>query len=69
MHKNPHDYFNPLKHNGNYMPHLVQQSTTLHFVFMGFRMILNANRDYFFKQHQPVDLCNGEVWCFLCGTD
>jgi hypothetical protein len=34
-----------------------------------FRMILRLNSDYFPKQHQPVDLCNGEVLCFLCGTD
>jgi hypothetical protein len=27
------------------------------------------NRDYFLKQRQPVDLCNGEELCFLCGTD
>jgi hypothetical protein len=24
-------------------------------------MILNVNSDYFLKQRQPVDLCNGEV--------
>jgi hypothetical protein len=28
--------FNPLKLSGNYMYHLLQQSVTLHFVFMGF---------------------------------
>jgi hypothetical protein len=27
---------NPLKLNGNYMSHLLQQSITLHFVFMCF---------------------------------
>jgi hypothetical protein len=32
-------------------------------------MILTVNSDYFLKQRQPVDLCNGEVLCFLCGTD
>jgi hypothetical protein len=32
-------------------------------------MILTVNIDYFLKQRQPADLCNGEVWCFLCGTD
>jgi hypothetical protein len=31
----------------------------------GFRVILSANRDYFFKQRQQTDLCNGEVLCFL----
>jgi hypothetical protein len=35
----------------------------------GFSMILTVNSDYLLKQRQPVDLCNGEVWCFLCGTD
>jgi hypothetical protein len=35
----------------------------------GFHMILRVNSEYFLKQRQPVDLCNGEVWCFLCGTD
>jgi hypothetical protein len=32
-------------------------------------MILSVNSYYFLKQRQPVDLCNGEVWCFLRGTD
>jgi hypothetical protein len=32
-------------------------------------MILSASSDYFLKHRQPVDLCNGEVLCFLCGTD
>jgi hypothetical protein len=32
-------------------------------------MILGVNSVYFFKQHQPVELCNGEVWCSLWGTD
>jgi hypothetical protein len=27
---------NPLKPNGKYMSHLIQQSVTLHFVFVGF---------------------------------
>jgi hypothetical protein len=31
--------------------------------------ILTVNSDYFLKQRQPVDLYNGEVRCFLCGTD
>jgi hypothetical protein len=34
-----------------------------------FRMILTVNSDYFLKQRWPVDLCNGEELCFLCGTD
>jgi hypothetical protein len=32
-------------------------------------MILAVNSDYFLKQRQQVDLCNGEVLYFLCGTD
>jgi hypothetical protein len=32
-------------------------------------MILTVTRDYFLKQRQPDDFCNGEVLCFLCGTD
>jgi hypothetical protein len=32
-------------------------------------MVLRINSDYFPTQHLPVDLCNGEVQCFLCGTD
>jgi hypothetical protein len=34
-----------------------------------FRMILSVISDYFLKQRQPVDLCNGEVFCFPWGTD
>jgi hypothetical protein len=32
-------------------------------------MILNVNSDHFLKLRQPFDLCDGEVLCFLCGTD
>jgi hypothetical protein len=32
-------------------------------------MILTLNSDYFLKQHQPVDLCNGEVLRSFWGTD
>jgi hypothetical protein len=32
-------------------------------------MILRVNSDYFINQRYPVDLCNGEELCFLCGTD
>jgi hypothetical protein len=28
-------------------------------------MILTVNGDYFLKQRQPVDLCNGEELCFF----
>jgi hypothetical protein len=30
-----------------------------------FYVVLTVNTDYFLKQHYPVDLCNGEVWCSL----
>jgi hypothetical protein len=35
----------------------------------GFCMIFIVNTYYFLKRRQQVDLCNGEVWCFLCSTD
>jgi hypothetical protein len=25
-------------------------------------MVFTVNSDYFLKQHQPVGICNGEVW-------
>jgi hypothetical protein len=31
-------------------------------------MILTVNSDYLLIQRQPVDRCNGEVWCSLWGT-
>jgi hypothetical protein len=34
----------------------------------GFRFILIVNRDYFLKQHEPLDLRNGKMLCFDCGT-
>jgi hypothetical protein len=57
---------------GNYMHHLLQQLTILHFpmpYIYVFRTILTVNSDYFLKQRYPVDLCNGEVRCFLCGKN
>jgi hypothetical protein len=35
----------------------------------GFHIILRMNSDYFLEQHQPADLCNGEVLCFICGKN
>jgi hypothetical protein len=35
----------------------------------GFLALLGANSDYFLEQSQQIDLCNGEVWCTLWGTD
>jgi hypothetical protein len=32
----------------------------------GFCMVATLNS---LKHHQPADLCNGKVWCFLWGTD
>jgi hypothetical protein len=37
--------------------------------FSLFRTILTVNSNYFLKQRYPVDLCNGEELCFLCGTN
>jgi hypothetical protein len=59
----------PSRPSSNYMNHLLWQSVMLHFVFIGFCMALNVNSDYFLKQHQPVELCNGDVWCSLWGMD
>jgi hypothetical protein len=39
------------------------------FCIYGFCIILGLNGDYFLKRHFPFDLCNGEVWCSLWGTD
>jgi hypothetical protein len=32
-------------------------------------MVQAINSDYILKHRYPVDLCNGEVWCSLWGTD
>jgi hypothetical protein len=32
-------------------------------------MIVSVNSDYVLKQHQQVDLCNGEELCFFRGAD
>jgi hypothetical protein len=37
--------------------------------FFIFLMTLRVNSDYFLKQRSQTDLRNGEVLCFLCGTD
>jgi hypothetical protein len=39
------------------------------FILCLFRTNLSVNSDYFLKQRELVDICNGEVCCFLCGTD
>jgi hypothetical protein len=42
---------NALKPSGNYTYHLLQQSVSLHFVFIYvFNIILAVNNDYFLKQ-------------------
>jgi hypothetical protein len=33
------------------------------------RMILGVNIDYSPKQHLPIDVYNGTMWCFLWDTD
>jgi hypothetical protein len=61
---------NRLKPSDNCMSHLIQQPNNLRPIFLCvFRMILKINSGCFLKQRQPVDLRNGEVWYFLCGTD
>jgi hypothetical protein len=47
------------------MSYLFQQYSNSSFCIHGFHTILSINSDYFLKQRQPVDLCNGEVLCFL----
>jgi NADH:ubiquinone oxidoreductase subunit E len=32
-------------------------------------MILSLNSEYYLNQRQLIEVCNGEMWCFLCGTD
>jgi hypothetical protein len=64
--------FNPLKPAGNYTHHLIYSSATLNFAHRAylFRLILTLNSDYFLKQPLTSwSLCNGEVPCFLRGTD
>jgi hypothetical protein len=34
-----------------------------------FRIVLTVNNDCFPKQHQPADLCCGDVMCFLWGKN
>jgi hypothetical protein len=51
-----------------YVPPALTISNTA-FCICGFRTILRENSDHFLKQHFPANLCNGEVLCFLCGTD
>jgi hypothetical protein len=50
----------------------LKQSATLHFahaVYSLFSYDSESKCYYFSKQHQPIYVCNGEVLCFLCGTD
>jgi hypothetical protein len=71
FHKNYAGNINPLKPSGKYI--YVPPALTINnsaFCIYAFRTILNVNSsDYFLKQSQSVDLRNGEVLCFLCGTD
>jgi len=32
-------------------------------------MVLTVNSDYFVERRYPADLCNGEMWCSVWGTD
>jgi hypothetical protein len=51
-----------------YVPPALTISSCAFYVY-GFCMILSVKGNYFLKQCLPVDLCTGEVLCFLCGTD
>jgi hypothetical protein len=53
-------YFNILKPSGSYSD--PPATTVIHCLFCiyRFRMILTVNSDHFLKQHQPLDLCDGE---------
>jgi len=37
----------------------------IHGFIYGFCMILRILSDYFIEKHKPLDLCNGEVLCFV----
>jgi hypothetical protein len=71
---NNHVYYNtPLsKTDREFLVQLnvnTSRKTLMHHTWWLSSPILTVNSDYFLKQRQPTDLCNGEVWCFLCGTD
>jgi hypothetical protein len=59
---------NSLKPSAKYTYHLHHSAFCPQIVF-GFCMILRVNISYFLKQHEPTDLCNGEVLCHLHDTD
>jgi hypothetical protein len=43
-------HVNPLKGNGNYTSHFLQQSVTTHFAFMDFVTTVSVNSGYFLKR-------------------
>jgi hypothetical protein len=59
---------NPLNPSGHYVPAIFRVCKAVFYIY-GFCVILTVNSDYFLKQHQSADLCNGDVCCSLWGTD
>lgn len=50
--------FNPVKYSGNYIPCVYELCITL-----------GVNNRNLLKQHKRANPCNGNVLCFLFGTD
>jgi hypothetical protein len=49
-----------------YMSQLSLQSVSLYSVCIyGVCLVFTVYSDFFLKQHRPVDLYNGELWCSL----
>jgi hypothetical protein len=51
-----------------YHLHNNQQLRTMDSAYR-FIITLPVLSSYFLNEHSPVDPCNGEVLCFLCGTE
>jgi hypothetical protein len=50
-----------------YVPSVLTISNTVFYMYV--RIVLTLSVDYFLKEHQPVDVCNGKVRCSLWVTD
>lgn len=59
----------PLKPNDNYSTIFVLTISSPPFCIYAYLMILIMNSNYYLKQHQSFNPCNGEVLCSLRGTD
>jgi hypothetical protein len=58
----------PLKPNDNYSTIFVLTISSPPFCIYAYLMILIMNSNYYLKQHQSFNPCNGEVLCSLRGT-